>query len=131
MNFRHKTAKYYWYFGILVVALFILLGILLLVSDIFENIPINIRLVIATFIIAYGSFRLVTIFNKQRIPCDFSSTGLEGLGTFDCQRAHPHPGRLPDGFVIILTGWLKGWPWTDGGWGIASLVRGFRQPGSR
>jgi hypothetical protein len=66
MNFESKTAKYYWYFSVLIVSLIILLGIFLFISDFFKNVPTNIRIVIATFIISYGSFRLVMIFSKLK-----------------------------------------------------------------
>ena len=66
MNFESKTEKYYWYFSMLIVILIMLLGILLFVSDFFKNVPINIRFVIATFIISYGGFRLVMIINKSK-----------------------------------------------------------------
>jgi hypothetical protein len=66
MDFKSKISKYYWYFSIFIVLLIISLGIILFVSDFFRNVPVNIRLIIATFIISYGGFRLVMIYVKSK-----------------------------------------------------------------
>ena len=65
MNFNN-LAKYYFFFGILVVVLIIVLGLLLIFSSYFKYIPINFRIIIALFIISYGSFRLVGIYNNSK-----------------------------------------------------------------
>jgi hypothetical protein len=53
-------------FGIIVVVLIMVLGIIVATSAYFQGIPKNYRFVFSFFIISYAAFRLVTIFNKSR-----------------------------------------------------------------
>lgn len=53
-------------FGIIVVILILVLGIVVATSQYFEYIPKNYRLIFSFFIIAYAAFRLVTIYNKPK-----------------------------------------------------------------
>ena len=52
------------YFGIAVAATFIGLGIFLITTNIFNNLPLNYKLVFSSLLIAYGGFRLVAIIIK-------------------------------------------------------------------
>ena len=54
------------YFGIIVVILIMVLGIIVATSSYFQSIPKNYRFVFSFFIIAYAAFRLINIFNKSR-----------------------------------------------------------------
>lgn len=53
-------------FGIIVVILILVLGIIVASSQYFQGIPKNYRFIFSFFIIAYAAFRLVNIFNKSR-----------------------------------------------------------------
>ena len=64
MDFQSNASKYYMYFSLLIIILILLLGLILVFSDFFKNVPTNIRIVIGAFIISYGGFRLVNIINK-------------------------------------------------------------------
>ncbi len=54
------------YFGILIVALFYVLGIFVIFSHMFAYIPMNYRVIIGILLMLYGTFRLVLIYNKSR-----------------------------------------------------------------
>jgi hypothetical protein len=62
--------KYLKYFGLILVAVFFILGFLLIFSDYFLYIPKNIRIIFASIIMAYGAFRLVTIVYKPKVSED-------------------------------------------------------------
>lgn len=64
MKIGKDIAKYYWYFGLLIVILFLIFGVTILMSNYFQYIPTNMRIIIGIFIISYGAFRLVTIMQK-------------------------------------------------------------------
>lgn len=70
MNLKGNTVLYYWIFGILIVVLLLVLGGLLLFSQYFSYIPANFRFVVGIFILAYGAFRLVTIYYKLKSRSD-------------------------------------------------------------
>lgn len=53
-------------FGIIVVILILVLGIIVASSRYFQDIPKNYRFVFSFFIISYAIFRLVNIFNNSR-----------------------------------------------------------------
>ena len=54
------------YFGLLVAGAFIGMGIFVLATNTFDNLPTNYKLIFASLLIAYGGFRLVSIFIKMR-----------------------------------------------------------------
>jgi hypothetical protein len=58
--------KYLKLFSYVVILLLIALGLFMLFSDFFYYMPKNYRIIFALIIIAYGSFRLVTIINKPK-----------------------------------------------------------------
>ncbi len=53
------------YFGYLMAAIYVGLGITLLTSDIFHGIPPALKFSFSLFFIAYGLFRLVKLITKQ------------------------------------------------------------------
>jgi hypothetical protein len=53
-------------FGIMMIVLFFVLGIYILISPSFNYIPKNFRTIFAIVLIAYGFFRLVTIYQKYK-----------------------------------------------------------------
>jgi ascorbate-specific PTS system EIIC-type component UlaA len=57
-------------FGLIIVVLILLTGIVLLFSSYFEYIPKNIRIVLGFLLISYGSFRLVNIIIKSKKQSD-------------------------------------------------------------
>ena len=66
MNEITGFAKFYKIFGIVVVILIIILGFSVLFLSYFRSIPSNIRIILAIFIISYGAYRLVNIWNKSK-----------------------------------------------------------------
>ena len=68
--FKLSPTKIYTILSILIVAFLILLGVMLMLSTRFNYIPSNFRIIIGFFIIAYGSFRLVTIYYKSKSKND-------------------------------------------------------------
>jgi hypothetical protein len=61
-----KILNFYKLFGIIIVVLILLMGLFLLFSPYFENIPFNYRIIFALLIISYGSFRLIGIILKTK-----------------------------------------------------------------
>jgi hypothetical protein len=57
-------------FSLVIVILFFVLGFYMVFSSYFKNLPLNIRIIIAFFIFAYGSFRLVSIIYKPKPGAD-------------------------------------------------------------
>lgn len=57
-------------FSLVIVGLFFALGLYLVFSSYFKNLPLNMRIIIAFFIFAYGSFRLVSILYKSKPDTD-------------------------------------------------------------
>ena len=53
-------------FGIIIVVLFLILGVLLIFSEMFEYIPKNFRVIIGVLLILYGAFRLALLFNNLK-----------------------------------------------------------------
>ena len=66
MTEEHNFEKIYKWFGIIVVALILILGLAVLFTKYFANIPVNIRIILAIFILSYGAYRLVNIWNKSK-----------------------------------------------------------------
>jgi hypothetical protein len=62
--------KYTKVFSLLVIALFFALGLFIAFSNYFTYIPKNYRIIFAFLIVAYGSFRLVTIIFKPKSQND-------------------------------------------------------------
>jgi membrane protease YdiL (CAAX protease family) len=62
--------KYTRIFSFIVVGFFIILGLFLVFSDYFSYIPRNYRIIFAFLLVAYGSFRFVTILNKPKKETD-------------------------------------------------------------
>jgi len=58
--------KYLRYFGLFTVGVFIILGIVLLVTDYFDNIPFNYRIIFSILLISYGVFRFISILVKPK-----------------------------------------------------------------
>jgi hypothetical protein len=58
--------KYLKLFSFVVIALFLALGIFLVFSNYFSYMPKNYRIIFAFLIVAYGTFRLVTIIYKPK-----------------------------------------------------------------
>jgi uncharacterized membrane protein HdeD (DUF308 family) len=54
------------WFGIIIVLLMLIFGVVVLFTKYFTYIPVNMRIVMGFFIISYGAYRLVSIFNKYR-----------------------------------------------------------------
>ena len=52
------------YFGIAVATTFIGFGIFVITTNMFNNLPINYKLIFSSLLIAYGGFRLVAIIIK-------------------------------------------------------------------
>jgi uncharacterized membrane protein len=61
-----KVSKYIKYFSFFVIALFIILGLMLVFSNYFEYLPLNFRIIFAVLLVAYGSFRFVSIIFKPK-----------------------------------------------------------------
>ena len=61
-----NLSKIYAYFGIVVATIFIGMGISLIYTNIFNNIPSNYRVIFATVFIIYGIFRLAMMILKIR-----------------------------------------------------------------
>lgn len=61
-----KSVNFYWWFGLIIVSLILLLGILLIFSNYFVYVPINYRIIFGGLIISYGAFRLVGIILKSK-----------------------------------------------------------------
>jgi len=57
-------------FSFIVIALFFALGIFIVFSNYFSYLPKNYRIIFAFLIVAYGSFRLVTIVYKPKSQMD-------------------------------------------------------------
>ncbi len=55
-------------FGLFMVAVYIGLGIYMLITHSFDYVPSTYRVVFAIIMILYGTFRLVRVFNKLRNP---------------------------------------------------------------
>ncbi len=51
-------------FGIIIVILFIVLGILVIFSDMFYYIPKSYRIIIGVLLMLYGAYRLALLYNK-------------------------------------------------------------------
>jgi hypothetical protein len=62
--------KYMRVFSFLVVALFFALGIIIVFSNYFSYLPKNYRIIFAFLIVAYSSFRLVTLIYKTKSEID-------------------------------------------------------------
>ena len=54
------------YFGLAVAGAFVGMGIFVLTTNTFDNLPTNYKLIFASLLIAYGGFRLVSIYIKIR-----------------------------------------------------------------
>jgi len=52
------------YFGLAVALTFIGLGIFVISSNVFNNLPANYKIIFSSLLIAYGGFRLVAIILK-------------------------------------------------------------------
>lgn len=74
MKFKSKPAKLYWIFGLIVVILLLILGMIMLFSNLFSYVPLNFRIIIGFFIISYGAFRLVSIYQKTKYQNDEEET---------------------------------------------------------
>jgi hypothetical protein len=66
MNLLNNFKLIYWIFGLVVVAIIIVLGCYVLFSDYFSYIPWNYRVIFAFLILSIGTFRLVNIFVKYK-----------------------------------------------------------------
>jgi membrane protease YdiL (CAAX protease family) len=62
--------RYIRVFSFIVIALFLALGIFLVFSNYFSYMPKNYRIIFAFLLVAYGSFRLVTIIYKPKTERD-------------------------------------------------------------
>lgn len=70
LKFSLDPSKAFFILSIVIVALLIILGLMLMFSERFSYIPSNFRFIIGFFVIAYGSFRLVTIYYKSKSKRD-------------------------------------------------------------
>jgi hypothetical protein len=61
-------------FGLIIVVLILLTGIILVFSSYFDYIPKNIKIVMGFLLISYGSFRLVNIIIKSKKQSDENTT---------------------------------------------------------
>lgn len=61
-------------FGLIIVVLILLTGLILIFSSYFDYVPKNIRIVMGFLLIAYGSFRLANIIIKQKKQSDEDTT---------------------------------------------------------
>ena len=62
INYKQmKIAKILEYFGISIAVAFICMGIYLIATDAFNNLPSNYKMIFSSLLIAYGGFRLVSI----------------------------------------------------------------------
>jgi hypothetical protein len=66
MNLLNNFKFIYWIFGLVVVALIIVLGCYVLFSDYFSYIPWNFRVIFAFLILSIGTFRLVNVIVKYK-----------------------------------------------------------------
>jgi hypothetical protein len=57
-------------FGLIIVLFILLIGIGLMFTNYFDNIPKNIRIVLGLLLVLYGSFRFVSIIIKQKKQSD-------------------------------------------------------------
>jgi hypothetical protein len=57
-------------FGLIIVLFILLIGIGLIFTNYFDNIPKNIRIVLGFLLVVYGSFRFVGIIIKQKKQSD-------------------------------------------------------------
>lgn len=62
---KSKFTRFMTVFGFFMAATYVGLGIVLLLTGFFPNIPKNIKFVFAFFFIAYGLFRFVRIWTKS------------------------------------------------------------------
>ena len=62
--------KYTRIFSFLVVGLFFILALFLIFSSYFKYLPLNLRVIFAFLVVAYGAFRLVTIIYKPKQETD-------------------------------------------------------------
>lgn len=69
-----KNFNIYWLFGLIIVVLILLSGILFIFSNYFNYVPLNYRFSLGFFIIAYGAFRLVNIIIKLKNRNDEDET---------------------------------------------------------
>jgi prolipoprotein diacylglyceryltransferase len=65
---KSRFTKFMTVFGFFMAATYIVLGITLLLTNYFPDIPKNIKFVFAFFFIAYGLFRFVRIWTKANEP---------------------------------------------------------------
>jgi hypothetical protein len=56
--------KFFQAFSFIIVVLYFIAGFYILLSEKLEYIPKNIRIVFALFLISYGGFRLVRLYQK-------------------------------------------------------------------
>jgi hypothetical protein len=63
-------------FGLIIVLFILLIGIGLIFTNYFDNIPKNIRIVLGILLLVYGSFRLVNIIIKLKNQSD-EDTSIE------------------------------------------------------
>ncbi len=53
-------------FGIIIVTLFLVLGIMVIFSEIFYYIPKNYRIIIGVILILYGTYRFTILYNNLK-----------------------------------------------------------------
>jgi magnesium-transporting ATPase (P-type) len=53
-------------FGLILIVLIIILGLMVIFSSYFNNLPKNFKFIFAFLILSYGGFRLVNIINNSK-----------------------------------------------------------------
>lgn len=67
---KDSFTKFMVYFGYLMALIYIGLGVMLFIPNIYPFIPRNLKFAFSLFFIAYGLFRLVKIITKKSEPND-------------------------------------------------------------
>ena len=62
MSFMQKFAKYFAWF---VIALYFVLGVLVLVSPYFQHLSKEFKIIFSVFLFLYGAFRLARLWTKN------------------------------------------------------------------
>lgn len=65
-SYKKKASDFMHWLGIVMIAIYFILGSLVFFSNLFLNLPENMRIVFGLFLYAFGFFRLVNWFQKNK-----------------------------------------------------------------
>jgi hypothetical protein len=66
LNFRTWLAKFMKVFGYFMVTVYIVLGVLFFIPQVYPTVPKNLKFVFALFFISYGLFRLTRMLSRKK-----------------------------------------------------------------